>query len=164
MVWRLVTGLVRQETTGYQIIAGNSQKSICVHVYALCSAHRQDGSQVYYTIRSVLVPRWCTCKTTFSVFCYLLKNPRWPTCLFCACTSSWNSDGSNGIIYLGSILSVSWAKCIQTQASKWTNRIAYYSPAWAVARAGEKLVSFSWPNFSLSGLIADIAVSPIFVQ
>ena len=46
---------------------------------------------------------------------------------------------SNGIIYLGSILSVSGSRASDRHrhTHTQTHRIAYYCPAWAVAWAGE---------------------------
>ena len=41
---------------------------------------------------------------------------------FLTCASSSDSDGSYGIIYLGSILSVSGARAIHRQTTRWTSR------------------------------------------
>ena len=51
------------------------------------------------------------------------------------------SDSSDGIIYIGSILSVICARAMDRQASKQTNRIAYYCPGPLVARLEEKVLN-----------------------
>ena len=81
---------------------------------------------------------------------------------FLGCVSSWNSDGSDGIIYFRSILSVSCARATDRRHrhmqpnlaySGAYPKIAYYSSAWAVAQAGENLYSEIVPIFISHSLV-----------
>ena len=57
--------------------------------------------------------------------------------VFFGCASSWDLADSEGIIYFLVLLSVSRATGVDTHTHIHTRRIAYYCPAWEVARAGE---------------------------
>ena len=73
-----------------------------------------------------------------TIFCHFLKNPRWAIFFSLHVPFIQHSLASNGIIYLGSFLSVSCARAPDKQTHKYSHRIAYYCPGPASSWAGRK--------------------------